>query len=131
MPRGILIAMSSEAGAPRPNRSTIIPGRKAWRRGFATCLPIYGSDTDPYRVLIVDSDLTHRDRLERALLERGLAVETAFGVADALSKGGFLAAPDLVVLETRYRDGSGLELMRRLQERWKAARFIFVLRATA
>src|SRR6476620_11074465 len=65
-------------------------------------------------LLIVDDDATLRDRLARALRERGYDVRTAGDHAEALALAQ-KEAPELVVVDLRMPGPSGLELIRDLK----------------
>ncbi|HTA19844.1 MAG TPA: response regulator, partial [Polyangia bacterium] len=65
------------------------------------------------RLLLVDDDETFRVRLARALVARGLAVETAADPAAALAAAR-RATPDCAVVDLKMPGGSGLELVREL-----------------
>jgi two-component system, response regulator RegA len=65
-------------------------------------------------LLIVDDDATLRDRLARALRERGYDVRTAGSHPEALAFAQ-QEAPELVVVDLRMPGPSGLELIRDLK----------------
>jgi two-component system response regulator RegA len=67
-------------------------------------------------MLIVDDDRVLRERLARALRDRGHVVLTAAGVAEALAVAD-AAHPARAVIDLRMPDGSGLELVRALRDR--------------
>jgi two-component system response regulator RegA len=70
-------------------------------------------DCDVPSLLIVDDDATLRERLARALRERGLLVRTAGNYDDAMA----LAredCPEMAVVDLRMPGRSGLELIRDL-----------------
>src|SRR5262249_42065777 len=65
-------------------------------------------------ILVVDDERLIRTSIERALLGIGYSAETADSIATtlaALSRKRF----DLVILDLKLADGSGLEVLRRLQ----------------
>lgn len=65
--------------------------------------------------LVVDDDEPLRNRLARALSDRGYAVTTAGNAAEAMAV--FDAdPPDLVILDLRMPDRSGLEVLRDMRE---------------
>lgn len=69
----------------------------------------------PIRMLVVDDDDAYRNRLCRALRDRGFEVEDARGVAEAtLRLQSF--RPERAILDLRLGDGSGVELVSRLLE---------------
>lgn len=71
--------------------------------------------TEQPTLLVVDDDEPFRDRLARALGERGFAVTTAASFDDALAKAN--EAPEYAVLDLRMPGKSGLELLKVLRER--------------
>jgi DNA-binding NarL/FixJ family response regulator len=73
----------------------------------------------PLRVLLVDDHEVVRQGL-RALLESqdGIEVVGEVGTAeDAMRQVGF-KAPDVVVMDVRLPDGSGVEATRKIRDRW-------------
>jgi two-component system response regulator RegA len=68
----------------------------------------------PSTFLIVDDDRVLRDRLARALRDRGHDVATASGAREAMRVAGALR-PERAVVDLRMPDGSGLELVRDLR----------------
>jgi DNA-binding NarL/FixJ family response regulator len=77
-----------------------------------------GSDR-PLRVLLVDDHEVVRAGL-RALLEAQDGIEVVGEVgtaADAVRQVGF-NAPDVVVMDVRLPDGSGVEATRKIRDRW-------------
>jgi len=75
-----------------------------------------GDGGDGGVMLIVDDDRVLRERLARALRDRGHLVVTAAGVADALTVAAE-TRPARAVVDLRMPDGSGLELVRALRAR--------------
>ncbi len=67
---------------------------------------------EPKTVLLVDDDETFRERLGRALRERGYEVYTAAGHAEALAQK---ESPEYAVVDLRLRGLSGLEVVRDLK----------------
>lgn len=65
-------------------------------------------------LLLVDDDAVFRERLARAMTERGYAVTTAGTVDEALSKVD--EAPEYAVVDLRMPGRSGLELLKALKE---------------
>ena len=67
------------------------------------------------RVLVIDDDASIRESLEMYLQDKGLAVQTA-----DTGNGGFRACldydPQVVILDIRLPDVSGLEILRRTCE---------------
>jgi two-component system response regulator RegA len=66
------------------------------------------------RILLVDDDLSHVQRLTRALLDRGYRV-VAVASAEAATAAAAQLQPDAVVLELKLPDASGLECLRSLR----------------
>ena len=66
-------------------------------------------------LLVVDDDAVFRDRLARALTERGYAVTSAGTVDEAMAKVD--EAPEFAVLDLRMPGRSGLELLKALKEK--------------
>lgn len=70
---------------------------------------------DARTLLVVDDDDALRGRLLRAFQDRGLAVNGAASCEEAVT----LAAhdtPELALIDLKLRDGSGLDVLRRLKE---------------
>ena len=70
--------------------------------------------TDAPSILVVDDDDVFRQRLARALRERGYEVHEAADCAAAVARAS-LESPELVLLDLRLPDGSGLEVVRALR----------------
>lgn len=66
-------------------------------------------------LLLVDDDDIYRDRLARALRDRGLDVRTAASVTEAREEA-HRESPEMAVVDLRMPDGTGLELLRDLIE---------------
>ncbi|HTP25768.1 MAG TPA: response regulator [Anaeromyxobacteraceae bacterium] len=66
-------------------------------------------------ILLVDDDLTLRERLARALRERGFYVRTA-GNADEAMEQVRTDSPEMAVLDLRMPGRSGLDLLREMRE---------------
>ena len=66
-------------------------------------------------LLIVDDDEPFRSRLAQAMRTRGYKVDTAAGVAEALTKVK-ASAPEFAVVDLRLIDGYGLDVVPRLRE---------------
>jgi two-component system, response regulator RegA len=66
-------------------------------------------------LLVVDDDEVFRERLARALTERGYAVTTAGSADEAMAKVD--EAPEFAVLDLRMPGRSGLELLKALKEK--------------
>jgi two-component system, response regulator RegA len=75
------------------------------------------------RLLLVDDDETFRVRLARALVARGLEVETAADPAAAL-EAARRAPPAYAVVDLKMPGGSGLDLVRALVALAPAARVV-------
>jgi len=76
-------------------------------------------------LLLVDSDAKALRMLEVSLRKSGFSVTTAISSADAVEKIR-VAAPDLILTETRLPDESGLAFVGRLKERPETARIPIV-----
>jgi two-component system response regulator RegA len=75
-------------------------------------------------LLVVDDDEVFRERLARALFDRGYAVSTAASVDEALTKVD--EAPEYAVVDLRMPGRSGLELVRALKEKDPATRVLML-----
>jgi len=77
------------------------------------------------RVLVIDDDASIRESLEMYLQDKGLAVQTA-----DTGNGGFKACldynPQVVILDIRLPDVSGLEILRRIVETCPDAKVIMI-----
>ena len=77
------------------------------------------------RVLVIDDDASIRESLEMYLQDKGLAVRTA-----DTGNGGFNACldynPQVVILDIRLPDVSGLEVLRRIVEKCPDAKVIII-----
>jgi two-component system, response regulator RegA len=71
--------------------------------------------SEPQSLLLVDDDERFRERLARALMERGLEVRTAAGHDEAVALARE-ESPELAVVDLRMPGPSGLELVRALLE---------------
>jgi len=74
-------------------------------------------------ILLVDDDVTLRERLARALRERGYDVRTA-GSADEAMEQVRADSPELAVLDLRMPGRSGLDLLREMREHDPATRIL-------
>lgn len=75
--------------------------------------------------LLVDDDTILRERLARALRERGYMVETACDVGGALASAGIIQ-PDAVVLDLKMSGASGLDALRELPGLAPTARILIL-----
>ena len=66
-------------------------------------------------ILVVDDDEVFRNRLVRALSERGFDARGADG-ATAAKASAATDSPELAVVDLRMPDGSGLDVVRALKE---------------
>jgi len=73
------------------------------------------SEVQVLRVLVVDDDDAYRTRLCRAFRDRGLAVEGASSIAEAIARARTFR-PERAVLDLRLGDGSGIDLLDQLLE---------------
>lgn len=71
------------------------------------------------RVLLVEDDAISRDFLQAALRALPADVDAAASCADAMASAH---AYDLWLIDANLPDGSGIDLLRRLRERWPATR---------
>ncbi len=71
----------------------------------------------PNRILLVDDDSSIREVLSMHLADRGFLVDTAGDVNEARGQAT-RAAPSLVILDMMLPDGSGLDLLPELRERF-------------
>jgi two-component system, response regulator RegA len=74
-------------------------------------------------ILLVDDDVTLRERLARALRERGFDVRTA-GSADEAMAQVRADSPEMAVIDLRMPGRSGLELLRDMREHDPATRVL-------
>ncbi|WP_298836815.1 response regulator [uncultured Roseobacter sp.] len=73
--------------------------------------------------LILDDDVTFRERLEKAMIRRGFDTLCAGSVAEAT--GIILAGRiDYAVIDLRLEDGNGLEIVTLLRKCWPSARAV-------
>jgi len=77
--------------------------------------PPPNTDTPPPSLLLVDDDQPLRDRLARALAQRGFAVATADSVAAGVRAAGE-SPPAYAVVDLRLGDGSGLDVVAALRQ---------------
>jgi len=73
-----------------------------------------GTPTGDRRVLIVDDDAPLRNRLARALEQRGFATVVAASVAEGIELGSG-NTPGYAVVDLRLEDGNGLEVVQVLR----------------
>ena len=74
-------------------------------------------------ILLVDDDVTLRERLARALRERGFDVRTA-GSADEAMEQVRADSPELAVIDLRMPGRSGLDLLRDMRDHDPATRVL-------
>jgi two-component system response regulator RegA len=79
----------------------------------------------PESLLIVDDDERLCQRLAQAMEKRGFAVVTAGSVAEGLEAIG-RAPPSHAVVDLRLKDGSGLDVVRKLHDARPEARVIIL-----
>jgi two-component system response regulator RegA len=72
------------------------------------------TDAAERTLLIVDDDAPLRNRLARAMTQRGFVVAAAASVAEGMAASG-LNAPAYAVVDLRLQDGSGLEVVSALR----------------
>ena len=83
------------------------------------------NETPPYRLLVVDDEPDLLTLYELALVREGYDVECAVGVHEAwqlLESRAF----DVVVTDMRLPDGTGLELLARLESRGRGERTVLI-----
>jgi len=76
-------------------------------------------------MIIVEDDDALRGRLEIAMQKRGFQVRTAPGVAEGLEAID-QEIPNFAIIDLRLRDGSGLDVVKSLEERDPDARAIIL-----
>ncbi|MCK4868332.1 MAG: response regulator, partial [Alphaproteobacteria bacterium] len=76
-------------------------------------------------LLIVDDDAPLRNRLARAMEDRGFTVATAASVAEGLAAAR-AAPPDYAVVDLRLADGNGLEVVEALREAREDMRIVML-----
>ena len=81
--------------------------------------------TDNKSMLIVEDDDALRDRLATAMQKRGFQARTAASVAEGLSAIE-QDVPSFAVIDLRLLDGSGLDVVKSLEERDPEARAIIL-----
>ncbi|WP_196778789.1 hybrid sensor histidine kinase/response regulator [Lysobacter silvisoli] len=93
-PAAVAAATSNE-----PRDSSTLQGRKVW---------------------VVDDDDASRDAATRLLSDWGCEVTAARSAADAEMQARYAAMPELLLLDHRLGDDTGIELAPRLQRAWQA-----------
>jgi two-component system, response regulator RegA len=78
---------------------------------------------DKRTILVVDDDDVFRNRLVRALLERGFEARGAAGASGASALAA-ADSPELAVVDLRMPDGSGLDVVRELKAMDPATRVV-------
>ena len=81
-------------------------------------------DDQPSSILIVDDDEIFRQRLARAMTDRGLDVRTASDAPEALVEARKGEPPELAVVDLRMPGGSGLDVVRELKALEPAMRIV-------
>jgi two-component system response regulator RegA len=82
------------------------------------------SDDQPSSILIVEDDDIFRQRLARAMTDRGLEVRTASDAPEALVEARKGEPPELAVVDLRMPGGSGLDVVRELKALEPAMRIL-------
>ena len=77
------------------------------------------------KILVIDDDPTFRERLGRALSDRGCRVSTAGGTEEAI-RAWDVDSFEGAVLDLRLVSASGLDLIGQLRERRPAARIVML-----
>src|SRR5512133_2479177 len=88
-----------------------------------TTNPIPIDNSHAPSILLVDDDVTLRERLARALRERGFDVRTA-GSADEAMEQTRADSPEMAVIDLRMPGRNGLELLRDMREHAPASRVL-------
>lgn len=88
-----------------------------------TTNPIPVDNSHAPSILLVDDDVTLRERLARALRERGFDVRTA-GSADEAMEQTRADSPEMAVIDLRMPGRNGLELLRDMREHDPATRVL-------
>jgi two-component system response regulator RegA len=78
----------------------------------------------PSSILIVEDDEMFRQRLARAMIDRGLEVRTAADAPEALVEARKGEPPELAVVDLRMPGGSGLDVVRELKALEPAMRIL-------
>ncbi|MFO0726044.1 MAG: response regulator [Myxococcota bacterium] len=81
------------------------------------------SDDDKLSILVVDDDEIFRERLGRALKERGYEVRLAASASEAVALATE-ESPEAAVVDLRLPDGSGLDVVAALQRIDAATRIV-------
>ena len=81
-------------------------------------------DDHPSSILIVEDDEIFRQRLARAMTDRGLEVRTASDAPEALVEARKGEPPELAVVDLRMPGGSGLDVVRELKALEPAMRIL-------
>ena len=76
---------------------------------------LFGVSLADHRLLVVDDSLVFRERLAKAMRDRGVAVLTAANYDEALEESR-RSAPTLAILDLRMPGRSGLEVLRDLMQ---------------
>ena len=90
---------------------------------MSTTSPMSPENSHAPSILLVDDDVTLRERLARALRERGFDVRTA-GSADEAMEQTRADSPEMAVIDLRMPGKSGLELLREMREHDPATRIL-------
>ena len=83
------------------------------------------SDFQDKSLLIVDDDSPFRDRLARSMEKKGFKVTQAESVASGIQKAKE-NKPAFAVIDLRLGDGSGLEVVKEIQQSKKESRIIML-----
>ncbi len=95
--------------------STSATSRIAGHKAVESDEVLFGQAIEDHRLLLVDDSLVFRERLARALRERGLDVATAASYDEAMA-GARKFQPSLAIVDLRMPGQSGLEVLRDLKE---------------
>jgi two-component system response regulator RegA len=84
-----------------------------------------GRDTGQGRVLFLDDDTPFRNRMTRALEQRGFEVHAVAGVAEAMEAARG-RTHDFALLDLRLEDGSGLDVVETLHRHQPDCRIVML-----
>jgi two-component system response regulator RegA len=84
-----------------------------------------GENGEEMNLLIVDDDAPLRNRLARAMEDRGFTVATAASVAEGLAAAK-AEPPGYAVVDLRLADGNGLEVVEALREAHEDMRIVML-----
>ncbi len=83
------------------------------------------SESRVRRLLIVDDDAAFRNRLARAMEQRGYRVGAAASIDEAIAQAR-AEPPDFAVIDLRLEDGSGLDIVATLRDLQPGVRIVIL-----